>query len=395
MNRAPLKRMVEMNGLTLSETTDPSREFRYLDIGAVGRGSLVDEPQIVKFADAPSRARRIVRDGDTIVSTVRTYLRAAWPVSDARDDLVVSTGFVVLTPTPSVDPRFLGWLAQSDALIEEVVARSVGVSYPAISPEEVGNVAVPLPALSAQRVIAAYLDAETSRVDALIAKKRQMIELLEEFRESFLVHVFEPYSRVPLRRLARRIDVGIAEAATHAYADEGVPLVRSTNIRRNSLDVLDMLHIEPWFAERNRSKYIHGGDILTVRTGDAGVSAVVPSELDGSQCFTQLITTLEPGQPADLVCVALNCGDARQYFLRSGWGSAQQNISVPLLAAVPIPVIPLREQEAVRRRVNASLAVTNDLRLTLTRQIALLDEHRQALITAAVTGEIDMPGAAA
>ena len=94
------------------------------------------------FAEAPARARRLVQSGDTIVSTVRTYLRAVWPVQGETGDLIVSTGFAVLSPGPRLDCRYLGWVAQSDPVIEEIVARSVGVSYPAINGSEIGDIPV-------------------------------------------------------------------------------------------------------------------------------------------------------------------------------------------------------------------------------------------------------------
>ena len=123
-----LKYLVAINPRSLPEQSPVDLAIQYLDIGAVGRGVLVAEPEITTFGIAPSRARRLVSEGDTIVSTVRTYLRAVWPVRGDTNDLVVSTGFVVLSPGSLLDSRYLGWVAQSDVVIEEVVARSVGVS---------------------------------------------------------------------------------------------------------------------------------------------------------------------------------------------------------------------------------------------------------------------------
>src|SRR5690606_13110996 len=94
----PLKRWVRINARTLSEKTDPDFEFRYVDIGSVKTGRLVKELERIRFEAAPSRARRVLRRGDTIISTVRTYLRAIWYVDEATDDLIASTGFAVLTP---------------------------------------------------------------------------------------------------------------------------------------------------------------------------------------------------------------------------------------------------------------------------------------------------------
>lgn len=199
----PLKHLVGINERSLGEDTDPGYTFRYVDIGAVGHGALVAEPQEMTFEKAPSRARRIVRPGDTIVSTVRTYLRAVWPVPDPADDLVVSTGFAVLTPH-NVDPRYFSWWARSDPFIEEIVARSVGVSYPAINPLQLGELKVRVPSAREQRAIADYLDAETARIDALIAKKRRMVDILHERRQSAATawrqRIEARGSQIPLRR---------------------------------------------------------------------------------------------------------------------------------------------------------------------------------------------------
>src|SRR5438552_2226594 len=95
----PLKRWARMNRAVLPDSTPADHEFRYLDIGSVGTGILTQKPQCLRFGTAPSRARRIVRTGDTIVSTVRTYLKAVYFVDDQADDLICSTGFAVLTPS--------------------------------------------------------------------------------------------------------------------------------------------------------------------------------------------------------------------------------------------------------------------------------------------------------
>jgi type I restriction enzyme S subunit len=100
----PLKRWVAINKSVLTESTDPDYKFNYVDIGSVSTGALVKQPIEIRFGDAPSRARRILRTGDTIISTVRTYLRAVYFVSNKAENLIASTGFAVLTPGPSVVP---------------------------------------------------------------------------------------------------------------------------------------------------------------------------------------------------------------------------------------------------------------------------------------------------
>ncbi|MCU0289141.1 MAG: hypothetical protein MUF15_22450 [Acidobacteria bacterium] len=96
-----------------------------------------------------------------------------------------------------------------------------------------------------------------------------------------------------IKKISNRIDVGIAEAATHAYRDKGIPIIRSKNIKEGKINFDELIYIDENFADKNNSRYLYSGDLITVRTGNAGISAVVPSNLNKTQCFTMLITTLK------------------------------------------------------------------------------------------------------
>ena len=168
-----------------------------------------------------------------------------------------------------------------------------------------------------------------------------------------------------------------------------MPILRSTNIRPNSIEG-DFLRIEPWFAERNGSKTLFTNDLVTVRTGYPGVTAVVPASLNGCQCFTMLITTLAPGYLPEFYSRYLNSAAARAYFEVEGWGSAQKNISVPILKEVMVPRLPEKEQRVIvdecRRIEAASMAMLAHVRSHIDR----LREYRSSLISAAVTGQLDL-----
>lgn len=183
---APLGRLASINARTLADTTDPDYTFRYLDISSVGRGEVVEQPKTLRFEDAPSRARRVLRRGDTIISTVRTYLRAVLPIREDATDLIASTGFAVLSPRPGLDYRFLSWYAQANPFVEEVVARSVGVSYPAIAPSELAHFHIPTPTLVEQRAIADFLDTGTARINDIVETMHGQIDLLEEHRQALI-----------------------------------------------------------------------------------------------------------------------------------------------------------------------------------------------------------------
>ena len=180
-----LKYQVTINDETLPETTDPDYELLYVDIRSVDPTQGIVQKEQMVFENAPSRARRNVKDGDTIVSTVRTYLRAISPVIEPEENLIVSTGFAVIRPK-KINQDYLSAAIRAPYFIEEVVSRSVGVSYPAINASEIGLISIPLPPLPEQQAIAAYLDCETAKIDTLSAKVGTVIEQLKEYRTALI-----------------------------------------------------------------------------------------------------------------------------------------------------------------------------------------------------------------
>ncbi len=126
------------------------------------------------------------------------------------------------------------------------------------------------------------------------------------FKNSPVGQIPDDWEVVPLVDLCSKISVGIASSTTHAYAQKGVPILRNQNILEGSIRATDMLHISQQFSDENASKKIREGDVLTVRTGYPGVSAIVPKEFDGCHSFTTLISRpkkgeLDPGYLALLI----------------------------------------------------------------------------------------------
>jgi type I restriction enzyme S subunit len=186
----PLKRWGRINARTLSEKTDPDFEFRYVDIGSVKTGRLVKELEHIRFETAPSRARRVLRRGDTIISTVRTYLRAVWYVDEDTDDLIASTGFAVLTPGKGVEPEYLGYVIQSSSFVNRVTANSIGIAYPAIAETVLGRFLVALPStVDEQQSIVAHIKSESAPLDDAITRAEEEIKLIREYRDRLIADV--------------------------------------------------------------------------------------------------------------------------------------------------------------------------------------------------------------
>lgn len=182
-----VKNVATYNDETLGETTNDDYEFDYIEIGSIQHGKGIVQMEHLKFKDAPSRARRIVKENDIIVSTVRTYLKAVAKIDKLNEPTIVSTGFVVIRPiTEKIEPLFLNYAILSDTFISKVESCSVGISYPAINSTEVVKFKISLPPKDEQKEIADYLDKKCSEIDELIAKKTSLLSELESYKKSLI-----------------------------------------------------------------------------------------------------------------------------------------------------------------------------------------------------------------
>jgi type I restriction enzyme S subunit len=181
----PVKAVATYNDEVLDEATEPDLEIDYIEISDVDEIAGVKAATHLTFAASPSRARRLIRSGDILVSTVRTYLRAIAPVPPALDGAVASTGFCVIRAR-SADGAYLSYALRSEAFVAEVIARSVGVSYPAINASDLVAIPIAMPPKVEQTAIAAFLDWETAKIDALVAEARAAITLLQERRAALI-----------------------------------------------------------------------------------------------------------------------------------------------------------------------------------------------------------------
>lgn len=170
------------------ERDDPDGVFTYVDLSAVVQDAkVVSGARELACAEAPSRARQLIRAGDVIVSTVRPNLNGVALVPPELDGATASTGFCVLRPRPSqLDARYLYQWVKSPRFVSEMVRKATGASYPAVSDRIVRESKLPLPPLPEQRRIAEILD----KADALRAKRRVALAQLDTLTQSIFLDMF-------------------------------------------------------------------------------------------------------------------------------------------------------------------------------------------------------------
>jgi type I restriction enzyme S subunit len=374
--------------------------------GVVPRSDLTnDEPR----ADDLSNYK-VCRVGDIVVNRMSAYQGA---LGMAGQNGIVSPDYIVFRPGDGVVPRWLHHVMRSAWFVSEMATRirgigSIGtgnVRTPRVSAEEIGEIRVVVPDRVSQQHIADYLDTETARIDALIAKKQRMIELLGKREARRIDDVLSFGGSVPLVRLGylARLQTGLTLDSSRSSADVGsvtLPYLRVANVQAGSLDLAELkdVTVPETLADRCR---LQMGDVLMTEGGDLdklGRGTVWSGEVDpclhqnhvfAVRCDTSRLL------PEFLAYISRTSG-ARMYFESTGTRStnlASTNSAKVLSFRLPLPSI--QQQAMCVEAVDRSTEVMGRARDCLRQQIGLLREHRQALITAAVTGELEVPGVAA
>ncbi len=199
----------------------------------------------------------------------------------------------------------------------------------------------------------------------------------------------EDWALKALSSITDRIMVGIASAATFAYRAKGVPMFRNQNIKPGLLDDSDLLFISPAYEAAFKNKRLREGDLLTMRTGYPGVTAIVPRRYESAQSFTTLIT--RPRQTeveSAYLCHFINSEVGQKFFTQSQIGGAQKNVNAGTLRGMPIPLPSIPEQRAIA----AALSDVDALLDGMERLIAKKCDVKQAAMQQLLTGKSRLSG---
>jgi type I restriction enzyme, S subunit len=412
--RRRLKYLSSINNETLGEDTDPNLEISYVDIGSVDEIGGIVKIEPFAFEKAPSRARRIVRDGDVIISTVRTYLRAIASITVPEPWLIVSTGFAVIRPKPELDSSFASYVLRAPYFVDRVVANSVGVSYPAITAGEIACFSIAAPDVREQRAIAQFLDRETGKIDRLVVKKERLIELLQEKRTALITHAVtkgldpdvpmkdsgvEWLGNIPahwevmkLKRIAE-ISYGIVLELDRTLT-EGTPIISLPNVSIDGeLDLRD-ISFTPLREDDREYLLLKKGDLLfNWRNGSSdhvGKTALFDAEGDYTHVsFLLRVRFCGGGFIPQFYQRYLNSLRFTGFFMATKAG-VNNTFNQTELMELEVSVPPTNEQLIIATFLDQEIAKLDTLVAKIREGIDRLKEFRVALISAAVTGKIDV-----
>ncbi len=401
MSLVPLKRVAHINRWELPESTDPARPIRYVDISAVDNGGEITLPEAtVTFAAAPSRARRLAPVGSTVLSTVRTYLHAIAKVE--HPDLVFSTGFAVLEPFPQVLGGYLSYACRSSPFVDEVVAHSEGVSYPAINPSRLSSLKISIPNREEQRRIADFLDDKVTRIDGAIEGRGSTSRLLEEKFDGWLQREYERFAstsgKAPIRRFLRSIQQGWSpQCDDHQPTSDEWGVTKAGCVNSGEFDPMEAKTLQRGTSPRLEHA-IHAGDLLINRASGSvdliGRAAIVPESFRGRLLICDKIYRifLRPEMRNTFFVAMWRARQIRERLrlMTSGAEGMANSLPSGVIRSVPMPQPAVDDQLLWVIQYEERRSSVHETAVLCEREIKLLKERKAALITAAVTGEFDV-----
>lgn len=386
-----LGRLVEQVTSISASRPLPFLALEHLDAGF---GAVLADVELNEVTPDPTGMLQFTA-GDVLFGKLRPYLAKSWL---ADRDGYCSTELIAMRPrADAIEGRWLAYLVQSKPFVGWAVATSDGVKMPRTSWEKLRLYQVAPPAITDQRAIADNLDAETARIGHLIAAHRRLLRVLAERRSSLLTAAFArtDNARTRLKRLlAQPPCYGVL---VPRFLDDGVPFVRVNDLEAISRNEDPRLAIEPDQSAEYQRTVVEGGDILLSVVGSVDKVAVVPDRLAGAN-VARAVCRLVPahGVCGELLALWLQTPQFREQALRStSADTAQPTLGMEDVAnfsvAYPIPTA----RDAFLRELKIALGRLEGAQAAAEREIDLLLERRQALITAAVVGQLEIPRVAA
>lgn len=318
-----------------------------------------------------------------------------------------------IVPQNIVRARFLYWLIKSH--YSKIRNMAGGELRDGLNLEMIGSISVPIPSLEEQKIIAAFLDHETAKIDALIAEQQRLIELLKEKRQAVISHAVtkglnpnapmkdsgvEWLGEVPahwdVRKLKNIVSVrggSTPSKEVAAFWDGAIPWVSPKDMKSDKIfDSID--HVSEQALDEGGLKMVNKGAVLIVVRGMILIHSVPVAINDVDVTINQDMKALFPkGEVSNAYLMLLLKGlkDAVFQFIDSS-AHGTRKLEWERFGLMEIPVPPIQEQLAAASQVSQEMEAMSKLAEEANASIHLMHERRSALISAAVTGKIDVRG---
>lgn len=416
--RCPLKFMAEnpKNGAWGEEAGEAEVDAICVRVADFNWESLsldLSNPTIRSFKESQIE-KLILRAGDIVLE--KSGGGEKTPVGrvvrfDGSDRAVTSNFVARVRPTKSTDSGFLLYMLAAQYMSRfsiQFVKQNTGIQN--LDDTSLFRSDVWFPDLPTQKRIAAFLDRETARIDELIAKKERLVSLLGEKAASevdLLIDGTHPrYKIAPpeyaertnykLKMLCSRLGNGFVGPTRDILVEDdecsATPYLQSTHVKNRKIDFCRKPYYvtKEWLQTKPKAQ-VRKNDLVIVQTGDCGATAIIDEEFHGAGCHAMIITRprsdrILPGFLLQVLCSR----SGREKLASIQTGALHPHLEVGFVKDLLIPTPPLSVQYEILRWIERELDLLENIQDKTRTSIDRLREYRAALITAAVTGQIDV-----
>ena len=424
---------------------EPNMEFFYLDIASIDNNrQKIKEPKVYLGKDAPSRARQLVKSGDILFSTVRTYLKNIALVEEKFSGQIASTGFCVIRPFCLINNRIIYYLVQTDTFLNSLTCIQRGTSYPAVRNSDVLSQIIPLPPFPEQERIVAKIEELFTELDAGIEALKKVKTQLKRYRQAVLKYAFEgklteewreihrdelepasvllerikeerkknakkKYKELPpvdisnlpdlpsgwewtrVFDISETVQYGTSEKATSSSS--GIPILRMGNIQDGKLDFEDLKYFPEDWPQFNKF-VLQDGDVLFNRTNSAelvGKTAVYKTH-HPKALFASYLIRVEVNDNLylpDILSFFINSFYGRKYIASViSQQVGQANVNGRKLSSMPMPLLSILEQQKIVEEIEQRFSVADEIEKTVEHALKQAERLRQSILKRAFEGKL-------
>jgi len=351
--------------------------------------------------------------GDILFGKLRPYLAKAY-LADRAGEAVGD--LLVLRPEKDTNGKFTQYQILNREFISIVNSSTFGSKMPRTSWDFMGNMLVTAPPIDEQEKIVNFLDRETAKIDELIQRQEKLIQFLNEKKQvaitqfstrgfsacalkesddNFLGLIPKEWKVSRLKYFTSKVSSGkTPSGGATVYSESGIKFLRSQNIYDDGLHLDDVVYISSEIDEELSSSRVEPNDVLLNITGASlGRTCIVPTEFEGANvnqhvCIIRVSNKLRLNPK--YLSILLKADFSKKYFDYIQNGSGREGLNFEQIRNLFIPVPPILEQEDIVKNLEVKTAKLDGLISKAQKSMTLLKEHRASLISAAVTGKIDV-----
>ncbi|WP_109401957.1 restriction endonuclease subunit S [Proteus terrae] len=303
-------------------------------------------------------------------------------------------------PTNYLNIKYLKYSLQARGLQDTIS----GSAQPQITKQGLEKVQIPLPPLAEQKIIAEKLDILLAQVDSTKARLEQIPQILKRFRQAILAAAisgklteswrneqgtnFSKWENTFFENICTEITVGYVGKMLDRYQSEGIPFLRSQNVREFKFSDKNLLYITESFHKEIFKSRLTPGDLAIVRSGAPGTTCVIPNSLPVANCSDLVIARPSEKLNSSFGCIFMNSNVAKANVSENRVGIAQQHFNVGSMKKMPIHLPPISEQQEIVRRVEQLFAYADTIEKQVNNALTRVNNLTQSILLKTFRGEL-------